>query len=116
MKKTTQFNLGYVVFAVVGVLLLHNAWVATRTVAPIPYSDFQKYLKDKKIKEVVVGAGEIRGEFTEPIDGKPRFVTTRVESDIAALLEQHNVKFAGRWRASSSRRCSRGSCRSCSSS
>ena len=96
MKKTTQFNLGYVVFAVVGVLLLHNAWVATRTIAPIPYSDFQKYLKDKKIKEVVVAAGEIRGEFTEPIDGKPRFVTTRVESDIASLLEQHNVKFAGR--------------------
>ena len=96
MKKTTQFNLGYVVFAMVGVLLLHNAWVATRTVAPIPYSDFQKYLKDKKIKEVVVAAGEIRGEFTEPIDGKPRFVTTRVDGDIAALLEQHNVKFAGR--------------------
>jgi cell division protease FtsH len=95
MKKTTQFNLGYVAFAVIGVLLLHNAWVATRTVAPIPYSDFQKYLKDKKIKEVLVAAGEIRGEFTEPIDGKPRFVTTRVDGDIAALLEQHNVKFAG---------------------
>ncbi len=95
MNKTTRFNLAYVVFAAIGVVLLHNAWVATQMVAPIPYSDFQKYLKEKKIKEVVVSATDVRGEFTEPIDGKSRFITTRVDSDVAALLEEHKVAYSG---------------------
>ena len=97
MKKTTTFNLSYLLFAVFGVLLLHNLWVTTQTVAPIPYSDFQKYLKDKKVKEVVVTSQDIRGEFTEPIDGKSRFVTTRVDKDLAALLEEHKVAFSGQF-------------------
>ena len=97
MKKTTTFNLSYLLFAVFGVLLLHNLWVTTQTVAPIPYSDFQKYLKDKKVKEVVVTSQDIRGEFTEPVDGKSRFVTTRVDKDLAALLEEHKVAFSGQF-------------------
>jgi len=95
VKKTTRFNLSYLLFALFGVLLLHNLWVTMQTVAPIPYSDFQKHLKDNKIKEVVVTARDIRGEFTEPIDGKSRFVTTRVDKDLAALLEERKVKFTG---------------------
>jgi cell division protease FtsH len=95
MKKTTTFNLSYLLFAVLGVLLLHNLWVTMQTVAPIPYSDFQQHLKNKKVKEVVVTAQDIRGEFTEPIDGKSRFVTTRVDKDLAALLEEHKVRFTG---------------------
>jgi cell division protease FtsH len=95
VKKTTTFNLSYLLFAVLGVLLLHNLWVTMQTVAPIPYSDFQQHLKNKKVKEVVVTAQDIRGEFTEPIDGKSRFVTTRVDKDLAALLEEHKVKFTG---------------------
>jgi cell division protease FtsH len=95
MKKTTTFNLGYLMFAIVGVLLLHNLWVAAQTIAPIPYSDFQAHLKAGKIKEVVISATDIRGEFTEPIDGKSRFVTTRVDKDLAALLAEHQVTFTG---------------------
>jgi len=95
MEKSTRFNLGYVIFAIVGVMLLHNVWVAMQTVAPIPYSDFQQYLKDKKIKEVVVSARDVRGEFTAPIDGKSRFVTTRVDGELAALLQEHGVAFSG---------------------
>ena len=96
MKKSTTFNLSYVLFAAFGVLLLHNLWVTMQTVAPIPYSDFQKHLKDNKVKEVVVTPQDIRGEFTEPVDGKSRFVTTRVDKDLAALLEAHKVAFSGR--------------------
>ncbi|MDO8837122.1 MAG: ATP-dependent zinc metalloprotease FtsH [Vicinamibacterales bacterium] len=95
MKKTTTFNLSYFLFAVFGVLMLHNLWVATQTVAPIPYSDFQTHLKANRIKEVVITAQDIRGEFTEPVDGKSRFVTTRVEGELAALLAEHKVTFSG---------------------
>jgi cell division protease FtsH len=95
VKKSTTFNLSYLLFAVFGVLLLHNLWVTMQTVAPIPYSDFQQHLKAKKVKEVVVTARDIRGEFTEPIEGKSRFVTTRVDKDLAALLEEHKVTFTG---------------------
>ena len=97
MKKATTFNLTYVLFAAMGVLLLHNLWVTTQTIAPIPYSDFQKYLKENKVKEVVVTPQDIRGEFTEPVEGKARFVTTRVEGELAALLAGHKVKFSGRF-------------------
>jgi len=95
MKNATKFNLSYLVFAAAGVLLLHNLWVASALVAPIPYSDFQHYLKDNKVKEVVVSARDIRGEFTEPVGGKSRFVTTLVEGDLAAMLAEHKVKFSG---------------------
>ena len=97
MKKATTFNVTYVLFAAMGVLLLHNLWVTSQTIAPIPYSDFQKYLKESKVKEVVVTAQDIRGEFTEPVEGKSRFVTTRVEGELAALLAEHKVKFSGRF-------------------
>ncbi len=95
MKRVTQFNIGYVLFAALGVLLLHDLWVATQTVAPIPYSEFQTQLRANKVKEVVVTDRDIRGSFTEPVNGKSKFVTTRVDGELAALLAEHKVSFTG---------------------
>ena len=95
MRKT-GFNLAYVFLAALGVLVLQNWWIGTQSVATIPYSEFQKLVREEKVARVVVSADQISGEFREPVGGKRRFVTSRVESDLANELGQHGVEVAGR--------------------
>jgi cell division protease FtsH len=66
----TRFNYLYVFLAMMGVLLLHDAIVRFQQVAPIPYSDFQRLLREGKAKEVVATADRIQGELTEPEGGR----------------------------------------------
>ena len=91
----TRFNYLYVFLAMLGVLILHDAIVRFQQVAPLPYSDFQRLLREGKVKEVVVTADRIQGELKEPEGGKKRFVTNRVEQDLVAELSRHDVKFTG---------------------
>jgi cell division protease FtsH len=95
MEKKTQFSLWYWAFAVLMVLVMHNAWVGMRTTAPIPYSEFQTLLKEGRVAEIAVADQQIHGVFKEPKDGKSRFVTTRVEPALAKDLAQYDVRFAG---------------------
>jgi cell division protease FtsH len=90
-----RFNYVYIFLAMLGVLLLQDAIVRFRDVAPLPYSEFQQLLKDGKVKEVVVAANQIRGELKEPVKGKTRFATTRVEPELVDELSKYDVKFAG---------------------
>ena len=93
----TRFNMIYIFAALLGVLLLQNVLVRYHGVATIPYSDFQKLLRENKVAEVVISANEIRGELKEPLAGGQRkFVTTRVETDLAGDLEKYGVKYSGR--------------------
>jgi cell division protease FtsH len=101
MNAKTRFNVMYVVIAVAGVLLMRGMWVRSESVAVIPYSDFQALLSEGKVAEVVIGTDALQGKLKEPLAsgdgaGKSAFVTTRVESDIAADLAKHGVKFSGR--------------------
>ena len=84
----------YVLAAIVGGSLLLQTWQTHQTVAPIPYSEFEKLLEDGKVKEVVVTDDALRGELTESIDGKTRFVTNRVDPELAQSLEAHGVKYS----------------------
>ena len=84
----------YVLAAIVGGSLLLQTWQTHQTVAPIPYSEFEKLLEDGKVKEVVVTDDALRGELTESIDGKTRFVTNRVDPELAQSLEAHGVEYS----------------------
>jgi len=84
----------YLVAAIIGASLLLQMWETHETVAPIPYSEFEKLLEDGKVKEVVVTEDALRGELTEPLDGKSRFVTNRVDSDLAETLQAHGVEYS----------------------
>lgn len=64
-------------------------------VAQIPYSQFETYLRDGKIAAVAVSDRFIQGTFKEPVDGKPMFITTRVDSDLARNLQEHGVVVTG---------------------
>ena len=95
MNGKTKFNIWYWVAAFIG-LMLFQSWYTTLTqVAEIPYSQFQERLEQGKIAEAAVSDRFIQGRFTEPQDGKPGFITTRVEPDLAAQLRAQGVTVTG---------------------
>lgn len=94
MESKHKFNVGYIVFAFFCVMSI-QAWLASRSVATLDYSEFLTYLKDNKISEVVVTESKIQGAFKATVDGKQYFVTQRVEPSFAAQLEADGVKFTG---------------------
>ncbi len=91
----TRFTFVYIFLAMLGVLLLQDAIGRFNDVAPLPYSEFQRLLKEEKVKEIVVAPNQIRGELKEPLQGKTRFTTTRVEPELAGELSKYNVKYSG---------------------
>ncbi|HZR71234.1 MAG TPA: ATP-dependent zinc metalloprotease FtsH [Burkholderiales bacterium] len=96
MEKRTQFTVWYVIVAVIGVLWLRDLWVTATQVQPIPYSEFQQQLKDGKISEIAISDNLIQGSYKDAAkDGRKRFVTTRVDPELAKDLSQYDVKFTG---------------------
>jgi len=95
LEPKTKFNVWYLVLAVLGVLVLQYFYVQSQEVEPIPYSTFERYLNDGKIKSIAITDKHITGDFKAPQDGKSRFITTRVEPDFAAKLDQKGVEFRG---------------------
>src|SRR5687767_12889611 len=92
-----RFSVTYVIIAVLALMLLHDVWNRTQTVAPLPYSQFQKLLSEKKVEEVMVVGNEIRGTLKEAdpaLGGKKQFVTNRVETDLADQLGKQGIKYA----------------------
>ena len=95
-KLLKNFNLWYLVFALMGVLLLRDLWVAGSQVQTIPYSEFQAKLREGQVREIAISSNLIQGSYKTPqADGRTRFVTTRVEPELARDLAQHDVQFSG---------------------
>jgi cell division protease FtsH len=95
INRNTQFSVWYWIIAFFVVMAIQYIYVATQHVAQIPYSQFETLLRDGKIDEVQVSDRFIQGRFTEPQNGRPMFVTTRVEPDLAQQLQQYNVVVTG---------------------
>ena len=95
MDKKTQFNIWYWIAAFFGLMVFQYLFATATQVAQIPYSEFQTYLSQGRIAEVAVSDRFIQGRFTEPVDGRPMFITTRVEPDLARDLQQHDVVVTG---------------------
>jgi len=95
MEKRTQFNFWYVLFAVFAIITLHNLWVQYTTVEPLPYSEFRQLLRQDEITEVTISDNTIQGTLKTPRkDGRTRFVTTRVEGELADELSRYDVKYS----------------------
>jgi cell division protease FtsH len=92
-----RFSVTYIIIAVLGLMLLHDVWNRVQTVAPLPYSQFQKLLGEGKVEEVVIAGNEIRGTLKEAdsaAGGKKQFVTNKVEPDLAGELDKHGIKYS----------------------
>jgi cell division protease FtsH len=96
MDKQTKFNIWYVVLAVMGVIFVHELFMSATRIVEIPYSEFQTYMKAGQVEEIRIGQTHIQGVLRNPEGGQPsRFVTVRVEPDLAQTLSEYNVRYAG---------------------
>jgi cell division protease FtsH len=94
MERKNMVHMWYWILAILAVMWVHSLWTEMRTVEPLPYSEYQKHLKQGDIKDLVIGDRVIEGEFVKPLpDGRKRFVTTRVEPELAAQLDQQGVQY-----------------------
>ncbi|HZQ61683.1 MAG TPA: ATP-dependent zinc metalloprotease FtsH, partial [Casimicrobiaceae bacterium] len=82
--------------AILGVLWVRDIWMSMRQIEPIPYSEFVQQLKQGKVKEIAIADNTIQGTYKAPTtEGRSRFVTTRVDPELAKELEQYDVQFTG---------------------
>ncbi len=95
MNKKQQLNLVCLFVALWGVVLFQGFWGHTASQAQLSYSEFERYLAQGWLKDLVVDQQTIRGTFKEPIEGKDHFVTPRVDIDLAEKLAPYNVDYKG---------------------
>jgi len=95
-SKKTGFNFAYVILALVGVFLLHNMILSAFSVKSIAYSEFLALLREGKIEEVTISTNHVQGKLRAQQDGWSRFTTTRVDPDLAQMLDEYGVKYSGR--------------------
>jgi cell division protease FtsH len=93
MERRTRFHIAYVVFAVVAMIFIQEAWQRAQTVEVLPYSEFEKLLKEKKIEEVLISDQRITGKFTEKEGGKTVAVANLVPPELADRLDKYGVKY-----------------------
>jgi cell division protease FtsH len=96
MTKQQRFHIGYWVAALLGVLVLQYFYTVAQRIEPIPYSQFQQLLSERKIAEIGVSDRYIQGKLKEPLpNGKTQFVTTRVDPSFAEELQKFGVTYTG---------------------
>ena len=96
INKKIQFNFWYIVIAILSMLFLQNIFTQYTRIEPIAYSQFQDLLEQGKIAEVAITENQIYGSLNESgPNGIKEFVTTRVEPELAEILEKHGVIYTG---------------------
>jgi cell division protease FtsH len=90
-----QFNLAYVLIALWGIILFRSWFATGAQQLEISYSQFEEQLASGNVARVAVDARYIHGEFTQPVDGRPRFITPRLEVALAEKLAAHEVDYTG---------------------
>lgn len=96
MDKKAQINFWFVIVAVLSLLLVQNLYKQYTQVEPIPYSRFQHLLEQGRVAEIAITENQIFGTLKEKhADGFKDFVTTRVEPELAEILDKYNVIYAG---------------------
>src|SRR4051812_27233326 len=93
MERRTQFNIGYLLFALVAILALQQWWQQAQKVEVLPYSEFEKLLAEHKIDEVVISDQRITGKFKSKEGSKTIAVANLVPPDLAERLSKYDVKY-----------------------
>src|SRR3982751_6890927 len=93
MERRTRFHVAYVVFALVAMLAIQEAWQRAQTVEVVPYSEFERLLKEDKISEVTVSDRHITGKLKGSESRKTVAVANLVEPELAERLSKFGVKY-----------------------
>ncbi len=97
MKEKAGFHVSYWMFAVLAFVGIQFLLSLQQDVATLPYSQFEQYLRDGRIDELAIGERRIEGTLKEPLPGgQRRFVSTRVEPQLAEHLQQFPVRYTGK--------------------
>ncbi len=74
---------------------LQSLWVESSQVAGITYSEFQKMVKEKSVDNLIFSDRYIRGDIKNPREDKrTRFVTSRLEPEVAKEFEGSGLKYS----------------------
>lgn len=95
MTQQNKINAWYFVLAFIGVLVVQDLWLRSQTIEAIPYSQFEEYVEENLVDDVVIGSDRITGSFTVPQNGKTEFVTTLVDPGVSELLRDHDITYTG---------------------
>lgn len=94
MERKTSINIWYGIIAIFAVLWLQDLFTSDEVTATIPYSEFEKHLKEGEIANVVVSDQYIYGTLRNPQpNGTTGVVATRVEPDLADRLSEYGVTY-----------------------
>jgi cell division protease FtsH len=93
MERRTRFHVAYVAFALVAMLIIQEAWQRAQTVEVVPYSEFERLLKEDKISEVTVSERHLTGKLKGSDSRKTVAVANLVEPELAARLDKYGVKY-----------------------
>jgi len=97
VKDRAQFHFNYWMIAILVFLGLQYLLSIQQQVATIPYSEFEQHLKDGRIDELAITDRRIEGRLKEPLaGGQRRFITNRVEPQLAEHLQQYPVRYTGK--------------------
>lgn len=97
MKEQAQFHVSYWFVAVLVFVGIQYLLTVQQEVATIPYSEFEQHLKGGRIDELAITERRIEGRFKEPLpSGQRRFVSNRVEPQLAQHLQQYPVRYTGK--------------------
>ena len=93
MERKTQFNVAYLVFALLAMLFVQQWWQRAQTIEVVPYSEFEQLLAQDKISEVTVSDQRIIGKLKAPENGKSIAVANLVPPEVAERLDKYGVKY-----------------------
>jgi len=96
METRTRFNVAYLVFALVALLLVQRWWQEAQSIDVVPYSEFEQMLAEGRIAEITVGERHIVGKLKQPEGRKTTVAANRVEPELAARLEKYGVPYTRR--------------------
>ncbi len=87
-------NFYFAIFAIFGILIVHEFWQQTQTVEAVPYSRLETMLREGQITELKIYDNYITGTLKEGVDGnKQVVVANRVDPRLAEQLTQYNIPF-----------------------
>ena len=93
MERKAQFNLAYLIFAMLAVLFVQQWWQRAQTIEVVPYSEFEQLLAQDKISEVTVSDQRITGKLKAPEKGKSIAVANLVPPEVAERLDKYGVRY-----------------------
>lgn len=93
MDNKHKYNVIFAIFAVFGILIIHEIWVEQQTITAVPYSQLENMLQEGKVAELSIREKYIVGELKEPENGKKIIVANRVDPSLAEHLSKYNVPY-----------------------